>query len=157
MNKRLPFICTSFCFWSSLGIPSTKQTRVTCEAEPRIVNLNAEVDMAACSSSCMYLSTPSSTRIPFTFHLRLTLGNEGSVEQLKTSSPPSVISSGPSISSLVGLSKHQFLFLVLLRLSLHSIITLVNASSTFDPWLTQLMFRDLYIFKAETTIAVRFT
>ena len=51
MAKISPVIFTSFCFFSSLGIPSTKQIRVTCEAEPCIVSLNDEVDMAECSFS----------------------------------------------------------------------------------------------------------
>ena len=118
MAKISPVIFTSLCFFSSLGIPSTKQIRVTCEAEPCIVSLNDEVDMAECSFSWMYLSTPSSTRISFTFHLRLTLGNEGSVEQLKISFAPRSIWSGPSICSLVGLSKQNFLLSELLRVFL---------------------------------------
>ena len=148
MDNESPVIFTSFCFWSSIGIPSTKQIKVTCDAEPSINNLNEEVDIAAWSSSWMYVSTPCSTRVSFSFHLRFTLGNEGSVEQLNMSSSPIWICSGPTIFRVVGLSKNQFLFYLLWSLYLHSIVTLVDASFNLDVWLKHLMFKDLYIFKA---------
>ena len=110
ITNESPVIFTSLCFWSSIGIPSTKQIKVTCDAEPSINNLNEEVDIAAWSSSWMYVSTSCSTRVLFSFHLRFTLGNEGSVEQLNMSSSPSWICSGPTIFRVVGLSKNQFIF-----------------------------------------------